>query len=166
MQKILVFIMFALLFLVGCGGGDGTPSSTTATLKISLSGTLPASTAIAGAGFTLKLPADVTPAMVNGLVAGSVITPSGTFSGGTALPTVYTPATATAAGTVKFALANATPAGVTQPGEVATVVLQLTNSAVPTAASFALDPLSVTVIDILGNPVSGLQAVVSEVQLQ
>lgn len=167
MKKISIFIIFILSCLVGCGGGGGGGSTTvysTTTLKVSLSGTLPAGTAIISAGFTLTLPANVTPAMVNGAVASSVVTPSGTFAGGTALPPIYTLATATTAGTLRVVLANASPAGVTQVGEISTVVLQLANGAAPTASAFTLS--AVDVRDTFGILVSGMQALVSGVTLQ
>lgn len=164
-------LTLTLLILAACGGGGGDSSSgpttyTTATVRIALNGTLPANRAIAGAGFTLALPADVTPATINGIIASSVVTPSGTFAGGTLIQPVYTPATATTAGTVQIALANAAPSGITQVGEIATVTLKLANGAAPTAAGFTLPQVGVTVIDTDGNSVSGMQVIVTGVQLQ
>jgi hypothetical protein len=164
-------LTLTLLTLAACGGGGGDSSSvpttyTTATVRIALSGTLPANRAIAGAGFTLALPADVTPATTNGIIASSVVTPSGTFAGGALIQPVYTPATATTAGSVRIAVANAAPAGVTQVGEIATVTLKLANGAVPTAAAFTLPQVGVTVIDTDGNSIGGIDATVSGVTLQ
>lgn len=168
MQKIAIIIISALLFLTACGGGGSSSITTysTVTLKINLSGALPTDTAMIGAGFTLTLPAYVTPANTNGVVAGSVVTPSGTFTGASTLPPVYTPATATTPGTLQVALASASASGVQQVGEIATLVLQLSTGAVPTAASFTLNQADVRVTDIFGNQVSGMQAVVAAVQLQ
>jgi hypothetical protein len=165
-----LFVNMCLLALAACGGGDGTAVQptvyTTAVLKIELSGVLPADVAIAGAGFTLTLPASTTPALTDGAVANGVVAPSGTFAGGTQLPPVYTAATTSTPGAVRIARASSSDAGVTQTGEVATVTLQLSNGAVPTAESFTLDSSAVEVIDTKGNPVSGMQAVISSVQLQ
>jgi hypothetical protein len=173
MRQLLKYLSLTLtlLTLAACGGGGGDSSSgpttyTTATVRISLSGTLPATRAIAGAGFVLTLPENVTPATTNGIIASSVVTPSGTFAGGTLIQPVYTPATATTAGTVQIAVANAAPAGVTQVGEIATVTLKLANGAMPTAAAFTLPQVGVTVIDTDGNSIGGMQVIVSGVQLQ
>jgi len=164
----IVFAMM-ILTLTACGGGgdSSTPTAqvkTEATLKLSLTGTLPADTAIAGAGFTITLPASVTPEIVNNSVASSVIIPSGTFAGGIQIPPVYTAATAAAPGKIQLTLVNAVVAGVTQVGEVATVTLQITNGVMPSAASFSVS--GVNVIDARGNPVVGMGAVVSGVLLQ
>lgn len=157
----IVLIGLLCAALAGCGDNNGPLKNVT--FKVGLSGTVPATTPIAGAEITLTLPTDVTPATVNGAVESSVVTPSGTFSGGTALPPVYTPATATTPGTLKIVLVNSSPAGVSQAGEVATVNLQLANSATPTEASFPPASTSARVIDTLGSPISGLLAVVSRV---
>jgi uncharacterized repeat protein (TIGR02543 family) len=139
---------------------------TTATLKINLNGDL-GGKAIAGAGFTLTLPANVTPTMVNGAVATSVVTPSGTFAGSTIAPVVtYIPAAGTTPGTVQMVISSSVPAGVTTVGEVATVTLQLANGAAPVAANFILNSVPVTVIDTLGAPVAGMTASVAGVTLQ
>jgi uncharacterized repeat protein (TIGR02543 family) len=139
---------------------------TTATLKINLNGDL-GGKAIAGAGFTLTLPANVTPATVNGAVATSVVTSSGTFAGSTIAPIVtYIPATGTTPGTLQIIVSNSVDAGVTTAGEVATVALQLINGAAPVAANFTLNSVPVTVIDTLGNSVAGMTASVAGVTLQ
>jgi hypothetical protein len=165
---LLILLSFTLLTLSACGGDSSSAGTqlttyTTATLKINLNGDL-GGKAIAGAGFTLTLPANVIPAMVNGAVATSVVTPSGTFAGGTQTPPIYIAATATAPGTVQITLANSVDAGVTTVGEVATVTLQLANGAAPVAANFVLN--TVTVIDTLGAPVAGMTASVAGVTLQ
>ncbi|ABQ24967.1 hypothetical protein [Geotalea uraniireducens] len=163
-------LTLTLLTLAACGGGGGgggatvTPTVyTTATVKIALTGTLPTDTAIIGAVLTLTLPDNVIPELVNGAVAGSVVTPSGVFAGGALIPVVYKEATASAPGMVVIGLASAAATGVAETGEVATVTLRLTNSAAPTAGSFTLDQ---TVTDTSGKVVSGLSATVSGVTLQ
>ncbi|ABQ24972.1 hypothetical protein [Geotalea uraniireducens] len=162
-----LLLTLTLLTLAACGGGGGggttDTTKTTATVKIALSGTLPAGTAIAGAALTLTLPDNVIPELVNGAVAGSVVTPSGVFAGGALVPVVYKEATASSPGMVVIALASAATTGVAETGEVATVTLRLTNSAAPTAGSFTLDQ---KVTDTSGKVVSGLSAIVSGVTLQ
>lgn len=145
---------------------SSTGTKTTATLKINLSTTLPASTAISGAGFTLTLPANVTPALTNGVVATGAVLLSGTFANSLLSPqAVYTAATASLPGLLKVTLASSTPAGVTQVGEVATITLQLANGAVPTASSFVVSAASV--IDAaLYAPITGMNVVVASVVLQ
>lgn len=159
-----VFVIFMLTLLAACGGGGGStePSAapSTAVIKLNLTGTLPSNTAIAGVGITITLPANVTPELANSIVAASVVTPSGTFAGGTQTSPVYS----AASGTIQLALVNSADAGVTDVGEVATVTLQLANGVAPTDASFSL--ASVNVIDTLGNPIAGMGAVVSGVTLQ
>lgn len=140
-------------------------AKTTATLKMNLTGTLPASTGISGAGFTLTLPTDVTPALTSGVVSNGVATPSGTFAGGTQTPPIYTAATASTPGTLKVTLANSIPAGVTQVGEVATITLQLANGAAPTTGSFGVSAVSV-VDAVLYNSISGMGAEVAGLSLQ
>jgi hypothetical protein len=109
------------------------------------------------------LPNDVTPELVSGVVASSVVTPSGVFTGGSLIPVVYKEATASIPGKVVIGLASAAASGIVYTGEVATVTLHLANNAAPVVASFTLDQ---TVIDITGKPVSGLSATVSGVTLQ
>lgn len=168
----------ALLIFSACGGGGGGGSTgsagqnppptakTTATLAINQTGSLPASTTISGADFTLTLPANVTPVMNNGVVATSVVALSGTFAGSTLSPqTVYTAATASAPGTLKVILASSEAAGLSLVGEMATITLQLANGAVPTASSFVVSGDSV--IDAtLYAPITGMNVVVANVTLQ
>lgn len=127
---------------------------TTATLKINLTGD-PAGKAISGAEFTLTLPANVSPATVNGAVASSVVTPSGTFAGSSIAPIVtYIPAAGAVPGTLHVVVTNDVLAGVTTAGEVATITLQLANGAAPLVTDFALN--SVIVIDTLYSPIAGM----------
>lgn len=166
-KHIFYPIIFSLLLLViaGCGGGGSNESPDTsytkATVKINLNGDL-AGKAISGAEFTMTLPANVTPASVNGYV-----TPSGTFAGSTIAPLVtYIPAVGTTPGTVHIVVSNSVEAGVTTAGEVATVVLKLANGTAPTPPSFVLDSVPVKVIDTLGNSIPGMTASVAGVTLQ
>jgi uncharacterized repeat protein (TIGR02543 family) len=142
-----------------------TQAKTAATLTINLTGSLPVSTAISGAAFTLTLPVNVTPAMVNGAIATGVVSVSGTFAGSTLSPQVVYTAATSSAGTLNITLANSIQAGVTQVGEVATITLQLANGAAPTAGSFGLS--AVSVIDAtLYAPITGMNAVIAGVTLQ
>ncbi len=165
-KHILLSVLFplTLLILTACGGGEtSVPVRTTAVLKVNLSGNL-GNKAIAGASFTLTLPANVTPATVNNAVATSVVTPSGTFAGTTIAPVVtYTPAAGTTSGTMQIVVTSSIAAGVITAGEVATITLQLANGAVPAAVDFSLSSVPVNVIDTLGNTVPGITANVSEV---
>ena len=171
-QKISRSLVMALTLLIvaacggggGSGGGGGNP--TAAALKINLTGSLPASTAISGAGFIITLPANVTAATTGGTVASSVVSLSGTFAGSTVPPQVlYTAATSTTLGTIKVILASSAAAGVTQVGEVATVALLLANGAAPTAASFGVS--EATVVDVgTANSINGMGVTVAAVTLQ
>lgn len=149
---------FSLLMLSACGDSN-SHTNTSATFQVSLSGDL-AGKAISGAGFTVALPANVTPAMAGNVIAASVVTPSGTFAGGTLTPPVYNAAT----NTIQVVLANNVVNGVTTVGEIATITVQLANNAAPVAANFPLTDISV--IDTLGAPVTGMSATVSAVTLQ
>lgn len=150
---------FSFLTLAACGSGS-SHTNTSATLKVSLSGVLAPDKAIAGASFTVALPANVTPAMAGSAIATSVVTPSGTFAGGTQTPPEYNALT----NTIQIALANNVVNGVTTVGEIATITLQLANNAGPSANNFPLTDISV--IDTSGNPVTGVTAIVSNLTLQ
>jgi hypothetical protein len=173
-MKNILFHLAMLLILftfTACGGGGGDSqiqqpaAKTTAKLTINLTGSLPASSAIAGADITLTLPANVTPAMANGAVATAAVTLTGTFAGGTQTPPVYTAAAGNIPGTLKMTLVNPVQSGVTQVGEVATITLQLANDAAPTMASFGVSAVSVVDATIYGT-ISGMGASVTSVTLQ
>jgi hypothetical protein len=171
MKTILLYFatLMTLLTFVACGGGGGggssntpaattpTTQTTTATFKVSLTGTLPANTAIAGAAITLTLPANVIPAITNGAVAAGVVTPSGTFAGGTQ-SAVYTAATASTPGKLKIDLANTSATGITQVGEVATVILQLTNGA---TSATGTSVSATAVYNVSVAPIAGMSATVA-----
>lgn len=161
-----VILSFSLLALAACGGGEsGDPAKTTATVKVSLNGPLGANT-IAGAGFTLTLPANVTPALTSGVVAAGVITPSGTFAGGTYVtPVAYAPAAGATPGKLEIQVANSVPTGVTTAGEIVTITLQLANGASPVAADFPVSSVSV-INNTPGAPIAGMSASVNSVTLQ
>lgn len=172
MRNFLIYITLTLVLMTftACGGGGGGGTSnpptakTTASVTINLTGTLPANTTIAGTDITITLPTDVTPSLNGTVVASGVVTPSGTFAGGTQTPPVYTAAAGNIPGTLKVVLANPVNAGVTQVGEVATITLQLANGATPTANSFGVS--AVSVIDAtLYNTISGMGASVMSVTL-
>lgn len=163
-----------LLTLTACGGGGGNTtgsnppptSKTTASLTITQTGSLPASATISGADFTITLPANVTPAMTNGVVAPSAVALSGTFSGSTLSPqVVYTAATTSAPGSLKVILASSDAAGLSLVGEVATITLQLANGAAPTANSFVVSGDSVFDATLYA-PIAGMNVVVASVTLQ
>jgi len=169
MKNILVYlaVSFTLLNFVACSGDteNNLPTKTSAIIVINLTGILPIGISIAGADFTITLPVDVTPATTSGIVDSGVVSPSGTFAGGTQLPPIYTPATATTPGSLRVTLASSVLTGVSQVGEVATIAVQLANGATPTAASFVVS--AVCVIDAaLYNPISGVGANVANVTLQ
>jgi hypothetical protein len=167
-------IILSLLILAACGGGGGqrvgssgvTTTNATATVKINLSGNL-GGKAVAGAGFTLTLPANVTPAMTGSDVATGVVTPSGAFAGTSITPIVtYTPATGSVFGTMKILVTSSASSGVATVGEVVTITLQLANGAAPAAGNFTVENGSVMVIDTLGASLTGMSASVAGVTLQ
>jgi hypothetical protein len=157
-------LSIALLILAACGD-NSTHTNTITTVKVALSGNL-AGQAISGAGFTMTLPANVTPAMTGGTtVAISVVTPSGTFAGSTLAPIVtYSPAVGATPGSLQIIVPSSVPAGVTIVGEVATITLQLANGANPTIADFSVNSVSVT--NTFDAPITGMSALVSAVTLQ
>ena len=170
MKQILLGIMLSITLLIfaACGGGGDSvapPAKTSATFKITLSGSL-GSSAISGAGFTVTLPANVTPATTSGTtVAANVVTLSGIFSGSTIAPVVtYTPAAVATPGSLQVTAASSAPAGAATVGDIVTITLQLANGAAPATADFPLS--SVSVIDTLGAPIAGISAAVSGLALQ
>ncbi|HZV82068.1 MAG TPA: hypothetical protein VFF53_07880 [Geobacteraceae bacterium] len=167
-------LLLVLTFLAACGGGGGggsstpaavpTPTYSKAIVKVALVGTLPPGSAISGTSFALILKPELTPALTNGAVAAGVVTPSGTFASGTQITDWTPPNTTITTGKMMIDLADTTPAGVTQVGEVATITLQLVNQSAPPAGSYVLAPYGVA--DLSGNPIPTLQAAITEVILQ
>jgi len=168
-------LLLAFTLLAACGGGGGGDSSSTsavpppptyssATVKVALVGTLPAGSAISGTSFALFLKPDLTPSLTSGAVAAGVVTPSGTFANGSQITDWTPPNTTTTSGKMMINLADSTPAGVTQVGEVATITLQLVNQTAPPAGSYVLAPYGV--VDLSGNPIPTLQAAITDVTLQ
>lgn len=156
--------MFALS---ACGGGGGgntgavsnpqSPSSTL-TLKVSLTGTLPVNTTIAGVDFTLFLPENYSPAMTNGVVDSGVVTPTGIFTGTTLAPQIdYTAASTLSPALLKVTLASSIPAGISVMGDIATINLRLINGATANSITYGLS--SVSVIDSVHySQISGVNA--------
>lgn len=164
-ERILLCLCLLISF-AGCGGGGNSSDGSSAksvTLKIGLDGTLPANTAIAGTSFTLFLPTGVTPALTNGEVATGVVTTSGTFAGGTQIPPIYTPPAVNSAVKMQISLASMSLGGVIQVGEVATVILLSSNSQPLTTQNFLISTDGV--VDVNGNKIAGINAVISNVTL-
>lgn len=161
------FLCLATLTACGGSGGNTTPlsqqvikSTATATLKVSLIGTLPATDAISGADFTINLPANVTPKNTNGSVDPGVVEPSGTFAGST-VQVVYS----AAASTLRVFLPSSVPTGLTQVGEAATITLLLANNSAPSASSFSI--ASASVLDVATvTSINGIGVAISSVTLQ
>jgi hypothetical protein len=171
-----VSLLLALFSLASCGGGGGSGGSgnstlplpgnyTTAIVKIGLSGTLPANTAISGVMFTLFFPSTLSPALTNGTVAANAVTLSGAYAGGMLTAPVYTPPTTAAMlGKLEVTLADTSQSGVSQLGEVARITLLIANGTVPTVGNFIVSTNGV--IDVEGKPISTVSAVVTEVIVQ
>jgi len=164
----------SLLLLFACGSGGGstgggstTSAPTSAIVRVNLDGSLVAGKAIAGAGFTVTLPANVTPALTGGAVASGVVTLSGTFASSSIAPIVnYTPASGAVPGSMQVILSDSSANGITSVGEVATITLQLANGVTPVTANFTADTASVTVIDTLGTSLPGMTVSVASVKMQ
>ena len=168
MKKILLGLILPVTFLIlaACGNSDNsaTPAKTSVTVNISLNGTL-GSNAIAGVGFSVTLPANVTPEMAGSVVATTVVTPSGIFAGSTIAPVVtYTPAAGASPGSLQIIIASSEAAGATTTGEIVTITLHLANGSAPVASDIITTVISVT--DTLGAPISGLSTSVSNILLQ
>lgn len=170
MNNYLKYFLLGLTMAVvtSCGGG-GSSSSTntppppatshTATVKLATSGT--PSAQLAGVGVTLVLPSGVTPALnTDGSVATSV---SGVAAPGSMLAPIYTPATDTAKGTIRFVLASKITAGFGA-GEFATITLVVAPGYNPSVSDFATSGLAT--IDVRGNSATGLTATVTGLSVQ
>ena len=176
LKNILFYLALTLILitLTACGGGGGNETTvqnppvakTTATLKISQTGSLPATKTISGTDCTITLPANVTPSLTNGAVATEVVTLSGTFATSTLAPqVVYTAAVGNTPGTLRVILSSSEASGLSLVGEIATITLKLANGASPTTSNFVVSGDSV--IDAtLYAPITGMNVVVSNVVLQ
>jgi hypothetical protein len=163
------------LTLTACGGGGGASKGSTPTtvpayskveLKIGLYGDT-GGKAIAGVGFTLAMPANVTPSATNGVVAPGVVVPSGTFAGDSIAPVVtYIAASGTSKGTMQIVLPSSVSAGVATVGEIVTINLQLSGGEAPVAGDFSLNNGPVTVIDTNGNQLAGVTLSAASVSLK
>lgn len=129
-------------------------SPASAILKISTSGTPSAN--LSGNDIILTLPDGVTPTLnADRTVANSVIAVSGVAAPGTVLAPVYTSATASARGTLHFAMASTIAVGFGA-GEFATVTLNITAGKNPVQGDFSLSGFNP--IDVTGNSATGLTA--------
>jgi hypothetical protein len=157
----IILSTLAISILTACGGGGGTETPivvqpTTATLKLSTSGTLASGTTLGGIGISVILPAGVTVKTdAGGAALSSVVTISGVATPGTYTAPVYTPAAGATLGKLTFVVVNNAPAGFGT-GEFATVVCDIAAGSFPKAGDFSLtgfDPRSTG-----GEAVSGLTA--------
>jgi len=153
----LAFLSIMLLIIYACGGGGGGETSNNtpkATLKLSTSGTPSAN--LSGIDITISLADGVTPILnANGSLADGVVVVSGVAVPGTLLAPVYTPATSTKKGTLRFSMASTIIAGFGT-GEFATVSLNVSVGNNPVQGDFALSGFSP--IDVTGNLANGLIA--------
>jgi hypothetical protein len=179
--KPMAYSLLLLTLLAACGGGGGGSSSPNslsnnpssgnqtsakATVKIAISGTLPAGIAISGVGVTVALPAGVTVATdSSGAVVTGSVTPSGIFASGTQTTPIYTAASVGNLASLKICTASSKAAGESQAGEIATLVVNLANGSVPTADNFVLSDLVVVDASTYGK-ITGISGSVTTVTLQ
>lgn len=161
MKKIFAALTLMLLPLIAaCGGGGGSGaavSPTTAVIKVSTQGIMPAGKALSGFGMTLELPTGVTAKTVaGGAIDTTVVVNSGLLasSAGTMGPVTYTPATATTRAKIDFYIASLAPAGVGV-GEYATINLMLAGVN-PTITDFNV--IAFTPVDLSYAPLPALTA--------
>jgi hypothetical protein len=131
-------------------------------LKINLTGTLPTSENIVGVAFVLNLPAGVVPSsVVNVNNSNASIVQSGLFTAGTnSVIANYN----SDAKTMNIMVIDATVAGITQVGEIATVTLKLVVGTAPNIADFSLT--AVEVVGSGGKYIAGINASVASVTMQ
>ncbi|MFZ3209223.1 MAG: hypothetical protein WA140_10370 [Geobacteraceae bacterium] len=155
----LLPIMLCLISACGGGGGGGggggnSTSTPKATLKLFTSGTPSAN--LSGNDITVILADGVTPTLNgNGSVADSVIVVSGVAAPGMVLAPIYTAATATSKGTLRFTMASTINAGFGA-GEFATMTLNISAGKSPVQGDFSLSGFNP--IDVSGNTANGLTA--------
>lgn len=159
---VLLTIISGLMFaLTGCGGGGGggetTPvstSPTTAILKLNILG-IPSGTLIGGIQVTFTLPSGVSLATnpATGEIASGVVTISGVANGSFGAQS-YDPNTRL----VSVAIINATGFG---NGEYMTITASIASGSTVTTSSFPAQATAVSVIDTLGNSLSGFTLPIS-----
>lgn len=156
----------ALIVTAGCGGGGGStpppPQPTTASLKISTSGTLPNGTQIGTVDVTIVLPSGVTvaaepdPLNPNALItAPGVVEASGVAAVSDLSLNTYTPADSANPGKVIVRIINANGFGT---GEFVTVNGNIAAGNFPKASDFSLPSDAFTLRDINGVDIDGLTA--------
>jgi hypothetical protein len=157
-RSLLYGFMFGLLSLTACGGGSSSaPPSTTATLKLSATGTLHQGTSLAGIGITLTLPAGVTiKTDSGGAVVNGYVNVTGEASPESVIA-VFIPASGTTPATLALIVASTAAAGFGT-GEFATVTCDL-NGTSPKLSDFGLSNFKP--YDLNGNLVIGLTPGVS-----
>lgn len=167
MKRIQTVVTMVLLALItGCGGGGGGdtggsgPVPTTAVLKFSSQGTLPAGKAVSGFSATLDLPAGATAQTGAGGASATVVVPSGLLGGsaGSMGPVIYTPATSSAKAKLDFTIVSTAAAGVGV-GEYATITLVLAgvNPSVTDFTVTSFIPGDMTLTPVTGlTPILGL----------
>ena len=135
-----IFLQAALLgalgALAGCGGGGGSaPSFATGTLKLGISGSIPAGSAITGGQVTLTLPQGVTIATgTNGAVAANVVAFTGPATGRLQLVGAEYSATPP---TLKVGFYNNEQQGYGDTGEFATITYTYPTGSPVLPAAFA-----------------------------
>lgn len=167
-----ILVIITLLAACGVGGGGGgttTPPATTpqptvsytsAILKLSIQGTLPAGTALSGLGLTVTLPDGViVETNADGTVKSGMLAPSGVLSPSTAsCIQTYMPASGATPGKLDIIVISTQQNGFGT-GEFATVTCKLTKQVDVTAASIVLSDFKPADLNL--TPISGLTPVVS-----
>ena len=138
------------------GTNTGTVQPSGAVLRLSTSGALAAGEALAGIGVTVELPVGTSIATDStGQVQASAVTVSGSAVPGSVLTPVYTPATPTARGSLKFTIVSTAPGGFGV-GEFATVTCNIASGSFPQSTDFVLSDF--TPANLLLQPVTALMA--------
>lgn len=164
MKKNLLIIVFGVMTLISaCGGGGGSAGApapvqtNTAALKLSIAGTLPAGTSVAGLDVVVTLPSGVTVKSTTAPVTDSgVVVASGLAGASTQVVSAYTPAAGTTAATVRVLLADVNGFAA---GEFATVNCDIAPGSAPKAADFTVQTNEVK--DLNGAAIAGMTAQVA-----
>jgi len=146
-----LFLLFTLLAMFGCGGGDGVHQPTKATVKLATAGTLPADTLICGIQTTLNYSTDV----------GLAIAADDVVASGVGAGSVFTPNTSTI-GQVGISLINTEGIPI---GEFATATFGIAAGNFPTPTDFSVAPGS-AVLDVCGNQIPDISVVISSLTIQ